>query len=91
MKSRDYVKETFSWQHYYWVLTDEGVEYLQKQLNLPDSVRPKTLISKNANEGIMGGGRGGRGRGRGGGWGGRGRGRGFRSRGGNFGNNAGTQ
>ena len=24
LKSREYVKETFNWNHYYWYLTDEG-------------------------------------------------------------------
>merc|ERR1719321_2651089 len=50
MKSRGYVKENFSWQHYYWFLTDEGITYLQEYLNLPPSVQPKSMIAKNANE-----------------------------------------
>lgn len=25
LKSRGYVKEQFSWQHYYWYLTNEGI------------------------------------------------------------------
>merc|ERR1719183_1317356 len=42
LKSRKFVKETFSWQHYYWVLTEQGTEYLRKYLNLPANVKPET-------------------------------------------------
>ncbi|CDF33708.1 unnamed protein product [Chondrus crispus] len=43
LKSREYVRETFSWQYYYYYLTDEGIEYLRSFLNLPGSVKPSTL------------------------------------------------
>lgn len=43
LKSRDYVRETFSWQYYYYYLTDEGIEYLRSYLNLPGAVKPSTL------------------------------------------------
>lgn len=43
LKSREYVRETFSWQYYYYYLTDEGIEYLRSYLNLPGSVKPTTL------------------------------------------------
>lgn len=43
LKSREYVRETFSWQYYYFYLTDEGIEYLRSYLNLPSTVKPTTL------------------------------------------------
>merc|ERR1719316_624247 len=43
LKSRGYVRETFSWQHYYWYLTDEGIEYLREYLHLPPEIVPDTL------------------------------------------------
>lgn len=43
LKSREYVRETFSWQYYYYYLTDEGIEYLRSYLNLPSTVKPTTL------------------------------------------------
>ena len=43
LKSRDYVRETFSWQYYYYYLTDEGIEYLRAYLNLPSNIKPTTL------------------------------------------------
>lgn len=43
LKSREYVRETFSWQYYYYYLTDEGIEYLRSFLNLPSTVKPTTL------------------------------------------------
>lgn len=43
LKSREYVRETFSWQYYYYYLTDEGIEYLRAYLNLPSTVKPTTL------------------------------------------------
>jgi small subunit ribosomal protein S10e len=42
LKSRGYVKEQFAWRHYYWYLTDEGVEYLRTYLHLPSEVVPDT-------------------------------------------------
>merc|ERR1711988_1133 len=35
LKSRGYVTESFSWQWYYWYLTNEGIEYLREYLHLP--------------------------------------------------------
>lgn len=43
LKSREYVRETFSWQYYYYYLTDEGIEYLRSFLNLPSTIKPATL------------------------------------------------
>nr|CAD1836837.1 unnamed protein product [Ananas comosus var. bracteatus] len=34
-KSKEYVRETFAWQHYYWYPTNDGIEYLRTYLNLP--------------------------------------------------------
>ncbi|XP_009386666.2 small ribosomal subunit protein eS10z isoform X1 [Musa acuminata AAA Group] len=42
-KSREYVRETFAWQHYYWYLTNDGIEYLRTLLNLPSEIVPATL------------------------------------------------
>mmetsp|Transcript_31032 Transcript_31032/g.73782 ORF Transcript_31032/g.73782 Transcript_31032/m.73782 type:complete len:162 (+) Transcript_31032:116-601(+) len=42
-KSKEYVTERFAWRHYYWFLTDEGIEYLREYLNLPAEVVPATL------------------------------------------------
>jgi small subunit ribosomal protein S10e len=42
-KSKEYVRETFSWQHYYWYLTNEGIEFLRTFLNLPSEIVPNTL------------------------------------------------
>merc|ERR1711966_360416 len=43
LKSRGYVTESFSWQWFYWYLTNEGIEYLREYLHLPSDVVPKTL------------------------------------------------
>merc|ERR1719217_1075714 len=82
LKSRGYVKEQFNWQWYYWFITDEGIEYLRKYLNIPAEVLPKTYKQPKVPDRPVGGGYGGRGddrvrdayRGGGGGYGG-GRGR----------------
>eukprot|EP00004_Rigifila_ramosa_P007729 TRINITY_DN18924_c0_g1_i1.p2 TRINITY_DN18924_c0_g1~~TRINITY_DN18924_c0_g1_i1.p2 ORF type:complete len:173 (-),score=37.17 TRINITY_DN18924_c0_g1_i1:30-524(-) len=46
LKSRGYVKENFSWQWYYWYLTNEGVSFLRDALHLPADTMPLTLIKK---------------------------------------------
>merc|ERR1711890_34603 len=33
LKSRGYVKEQFAWRHYYWYLTNEGIQYLRDYLH----------------------------------------------------------
>ena len=43
VKSRGYVKEQFSWQYYYWYLTNEGIQYLRDYLHLPQEIVPATL------------------------------------------------
>lgn len=43
MKSRGYVKEQFAWRHYYWYLTNDGIQYLRDYLHLPSQTLPETL------------------------------------------------
>ncbi|KAI9295946.1 hypothetical protein K502DRAFT_324061 [Neoconidiobolus thromboides FSU 785] len=42
LDSRGYVKTRFSWQYYYYSLTDEGINYLREYLHLPESIVPAT-------------------------------------------------
>jgi small subunit ribosomal protein S10e len=42
-KSKEYVRENFSWQHYYRYLTSDGIEFLRTFLNLPSKIVPNTL------------------------------------------------
>lgn len=44
--SRGYLREQFAWQHYYWILTDTGIEYLRQYLHLPSTVEPLTLKAR---------------------------------------------
>eukprot|EP00898_Chlorokybus_atmophyticus_P002428 jgi/Chlat1/3186/Chrsp22S00250 len=46
-KSKEYVKEAFAWRHYYWYLTNDGIEYLREYLNLPSEIVPATLKKSN--------------------------------------------
>ncbi len=41
MKSRDFVRETFNWQYYYYYLLPEGIEYLREYLRLPEDIVPE--------------------------------------------------
>ena len=43
LKSKELVTERFAWRHYYWFLTDEGIEHLRGALNLPAEIVPATL------------------------------------------------
>merc|ERR1712141_356525 len=43
LKSRGYVRENFAWRHYYWYLTNEGIQYLREYLHLPPEIVPATL------------------------------------------------
>ncbi|KAJ1962266.1 hypothetical protein GGI12_002753 [Dipsacomyces acuminosporus] len=43
LTSRGYVKTQFSWQYYYYTLTDEGIEYLREYLHLPAEIFPATF------------------------------------------------
>ncbi len=42
LKSRNLIRVTFSWQHNYCYLTEDGVKYLRTYLALPEDVLPKT-------------------------------------------------
>ncbi|KAJ8328960.1 hypothetical protein QVD99_004687 [Batrachochytrium dendrobatidis] len=44
LESRGYVKSQFSWQYYYYSLTNEGIEYLREYLHLPVEIVPRTFI-----------------------------------------------
>jgi len=46
LKSRSYIKETFSWGWYYWTLTEEGITYLRGYLHLPEEVVPNTMKAR---------------------------------------------
>ncbi|XP_064600075.1 small ribosomal subunit protein eS10-like [Liolophura sinensis] len=43
LKSRGLVTEQFAWRHYYWYLTNEGIQYLRDFLHLPAEIVPSTL------------------------------------------------
>lgn len=43
LKSRGYVNERFAWQHFYWYLNNEGIQYLRDFLHLPPEIVPATL------------------------------------------------
>ncbi|KAK2110856.1 ribosomal 40S subunit protein S10A [Saguinus oedipus] len=43
LKSQGYVKEQFAWRHFYWYLTNEGIQYLCDYLYLPPEIVPATL------------------------------------------------
>lgn len=42
LTSKGFVKTQFSWQWYYYTLTDEGLAYLREWLNLPSEIVPQT-------------------------------------------------
>lgn len=46
-KSKEFVRETFAWEHYYWYLTNDGIEHLRTYLNLPSEIVPATLKKSN--------------------------------------------
>ncbi|XP_052837016.1 40S ribosomal protein S10a [Drosophila gunungcola] len=43
LHSRGLVKEQFAWRHFYWCLTNEGIEELRNYLHLPPEIVPSTL------------------------------------------------
>lgn len=43
LKSCGYVKEQFAWRHFYWYVTNEGIQYLRDFLHLPPEIVPATL------------------------------------------------
>ncbi len=44
MTSKGLVNTRFSWQYYYYYLTNEGIEFLRKELALPAEIVPRTFI-----------------------------------------------
>merc|ERR1719281_1716180 len=46
LTSKDFVKEKFNWQWYYYFLTDQGIEHLREVLHLPAQVFPSTLTKQ---------------------------------------------
>ena len=49
LKSKEFVTEQFAWRHYYWFLTNEGIEHLREYLNLPSEIVPNTLKKSTRN------------------------------------------
>jgi len=43
LKSRGFVTSGFNWNHHYFFLTNEGIEFLREELNLPEHIVPATL------------------------------------------------
>lgn len=43
LKSRGLVKENYTWSHYYYSLTNDGIEFLREFLHLPSEIVPATL------------------------------------------------
>jgi small subunit ribosomal protein S10e len=41
--SRGFVSQIFSWQYYYYVLTESGINFLREELSLPATVVPATV------------------------------------------------
>lgn len=44
LTSKGFVKTQFSWQYYYYTLTDEGVDFLRTELNIPEGILPLTRL-----------------------------------------------
>lgn len=44
LTSKGFVKTQFSWQYYYYTLTDEGLEYLREFLGVPEGIVPQTQL-----------------------------------------------
>ncbi|GIQ81093.1 hypothetical protein KIPB_004774 [Kipferlia bialata] len=43
LQSRDLVKENYAWSHHYYFLNEAGIDYLRKELHLPESVMPNIV------------------------------------------------
>merc|ERR1719207_452296 len=72
LTSKDFVKEKFNWQWYYYFLTDQGIEHLREVLHLPAQVFPSTLTKQRPTRPALAGAdqaEGGKGKGKGKGWG----------------------
>lgn len=44
------MKEQFAWRHFYWYLTNDGIEHLRAYLHLPAEIVPATLKRKPTSE-----------------------------------------
>ena len=44
LNSRGLIRTQFSWQYFYYFLTNEGIEYLREYLHLPSEIVPRTFI-----------------------------------------------
>ena len=44
LKSRGYVEQNIAWQHYYWRLTNEGIQFLREFLHLPAEIVSATPL-----------------------------------------------
>lgn len=55
LKSRGFVEENFAWRHYYWRLTNEGIQYLRDYLHLPAEIVPATLKKQQPRPATAGG------------------------------------
>ena len=40
------MKEQFAWRHFYWYLTNEGIEFIRDYLHLPAEIVPATMKPK---------------------------------------------
>ena len=47
LKSKGHVKEQFSWNHYFWTLTDSGIDYLRYAFTAPLCIHQSFLSSIN--------------------------------------------
>lgn len=43
-ESRGFVTSHFSWSHYYYALTPEGIDHVKDFLNLPHEIVPRTML-----------------------------------------------
>lgn len=43
LTSKGHVRTNFSWRHYYYFLTNSGIEYLREYLHVPEDVVPATM------------------------------------------------
>ena len=48
-----YATTLFSWQYFYYTLTNEGIEYLRDYLHLPLTIVPKPLLKQAKPVGVL--------------------------------------
>ncbi|KNH09209.1 40S ribosomal protein S10 [Perkinsela sp. CCAP 1560/4] len=72
-KAKKYVDEVYVWHHFYWTLTEAGIEYIRKLLYIKPNIVPNTMkagvrenvdISREGARGVRSHADAGRGRGR---------------------------